>query len=240
MVSFLVALLGLFLLLSPQLFPVLNSHPRWLSITNNLGGLLVASLSLSIIWELTVKRSFLLEIYDVSKISFSLKESGISGVSFGFYDLDWEGYFKYAKEVDIFISYGGSWRGAKESFIKMFAARSGVKIRLVLPDPENQPLVRELARRFNKTESEMKGRIDRAIYEFNDLLKDKPCEYELYLTTCAPLYGYYRFDRKMVITIFTQGVNRTSVPAILTDGDGSLPNFFINDFDHLLTQSRLM
>lgn len=238
-VSGVIAVIGLFLLIMPQLFPSWNNHPRLLLITSNLGGLLVASLSLSIIWELTIKRSFLYEIYEVSKISSALRESGLSGVSFDFYRLDWEGYFQSAKEVDIFLTYGGSWRGAVENYIKSFALRTGVKIRLILPDPENQLLVSELARRFNKTEAEMKSRIERAISEFNVLLTGKSCDYKLYLTTCAPLYGYYKFDRKMAITIFTQGVSKTSVPTFLIDGDGALPNFFINDFDHLIAQARL-
>lgn len=233
-ISFGVTLIGVVLLILPQLIPEIKEWPIALAIFTNLGALLVASLSLSIIWELTIKRSFLNEIYEVSKVSIEVKESGLTGISMVFHQQDWGNYFKNVKHFDFFVTYAKTWRNSNKHFMDELAKRADAKIRVVLPNPDNLQLITELARRCNKTESNMKSVIEESIKDYNYIFSGKECQYAIYLTDRAPLFCIYRFDHQILASLFTQMKDIQLVPMLKMDTLGSVSRFFIREFDDLI------
>lgn len=220
----------------PEWFGGMKDHPKIATVITNLGGFLAASVAVSLVWELTVKRDFLYEIFAVTKLSSDVQMSGLLGISSIFYPLDWKDFFKDAKEIKIFMTYGSTWRNSNASFLKAFAQTKG-KIRIVLPNPNNVVLVDELAKRYNKTAAVLKSRIEEAITDFNSWLKGQPCDYELRLTDIAPMFCIYSFDELKIVTLFTQRIAQHDVPTLIVGRVGTVAEFFTGELTDVLTRS---
>lgn len=63
-------------------------------------------------------------------------------------DIDWTSLFNKVNKLDIFFAYGQIWRKTYLQELREVAARKNARIRLVLPDPEDEQTISELARRF--------------------------------------------------------------------------------------------
>lgn len=213
-----------------------KNSPKLTTICTNLGGFLSASIAVSVVWELTVKRNFLYEIFSISRLSADIQQSGLYGISSIFYPLPWEEYFKKTKVIEVFITYGNTWRNSNASCLRAFAQTNGT-IRVVLPDPNNASLVEELAKRYSKTPAVLKAKIEESINGFNDLLKNKNCVYELRLTDIAPMFCIYSFDGTKIVTLFTQRVAQHDVPTLIMGDRGSVAEFFTSELEDVIIRS---
>jgi hypothetical protein len=62
---------------------------------------------------------------------------------------DWKEQFAKSERLDLFRSYGRTWKNIYTTEIQRFASRHGVRIRVIHPNPEDPVAMEELARRFN-------------------------------------------------------------------------------------------
>ena len=71
---------------------------------NSLGALLVATVPITLFWELWGKRRFLDEILSKARIAKELEDAGITNAYSTFQQLkDWEAFFSNTTEIDIFF-----------------------------------------------------------------------------------------------------------------------------------------
>ncbi len=206
------------------------------------GATLVAAGAISFVWDVFVKRSFASEILHLASISRSLQNAGIETVVENYItDVDWDGVWASTSQLDIWISYGSTWR-------KTLAAKLSelddtiLKVRLLLPDPDHPQVIGELARRYNKDESAMKADIREAAKDFTTIFPKAFAKkrLEIYYVPRAPLYTAYLADRKGVIAMYNHRQTRGSVPIFTVAKRGSFYRFARADIEALVKEGKLV
>jgi hypothetical protein len=136
-------LIGVILLVAAH-----HASPQWTAAPlNGLAGTMIAAGVLSFLWELAAKRAFLTEVMEVAGLGRDVEESGLVQLTSDFQrGLDWAKLIGAASDADMLLATGRTWRISNLAALKKFAERG--RLRLALPDPQDQPLVDELARRF--------------------------------------------------------------------------------------------
>lgn len=89
----------------------LADYMAWKATISQIGGLLLATGLLAIIWDLAAKRAFANEMFSIARIATDIKEAGVERVSLRYLqDVEWDRLFESAREIDIFVSYASTWR----------------------------------------------------------------------------------------------------------------------------------
>lgn len=82
--------------------------PQWAAVSAQLGGLLVATGLLGVVWELVGRRSLAREIQELAGLSKEVVDAGLVALPRRFYeDTPWADLFRDAQEVDVVVSYAG-------------------------------------------------------------------------------------------------------------------------------------
>jgi len=200
------------------------------------GFFFLAPVAIGLLWEIFLRRSFVDEIINRIRMAEEIKNAGIIGYTNDFYhDIAWNSLFAAAKEIDIFFSYGSTWRNTNENNFKEFIRRGG-KLRVVLPDPEDNDTVQELSRRYYYHVEELQTRINEAINFFKGLRSGGTGSgIKVWVLKKPPLFAYYRFDDRIIITLFNHREGRPGVPVISAQREGKLGNFAISEFEAFVT-----
>src|SRR5690348_17009571 len=75
-----------------------NSHPFWKAFSGNVGGVLLATGLISLLWELISKRSFLSEVFSIARLSEDVKRSGLHRLTLDFqHEVEWPELLESAK-----------------------------------------------------------------------------------------------------------------------------------------------
>lgn len=242
--SFVVALVGAILILLSNTFLVTNppsaSGPEevWRILTRDLGSLLVVTVALALVWELSGKRSFADEVYSKANLAQSIQAYGLQEMVSRPEDINWEELFKNAHEIDLFFAYNAHWRTTHEVRLRDIARRKGARIRLILPDVTNSVTVEDLARRFAKTPDKLKARVQEATEQFEELAQiAKTCGavVEIYAYGQSLHYSLYRFDNTYIFALYNQRTEKTYVPHFICCKGGELAKFFDADLQALVT-----
>lgn len=192
--------LGILLLVGSR---ELTDHPVLQFLAGNLGSLCVASIVLSLIWELTAKRSFLAEILAHSGLARQIDQSGVLGLPIKWnQDIPWPRLLRETSHVDVFVAYGNNWRGAHGDEWKRFAQRKGTSCRVILPDPDDEAVVAALACQFKRNPELIRSRIREATREFSEAFsspggREPRCK--IYYNSRPPLFFFFylwRYGRR--------------------------------------------
>ena len=210
------------------------------SVVRDIGGLLVATVAVTLLWELYGKRVFLDELLAKARLAEEVRSAGIVGFT-GFYsrNLDWESLFRTVKKLDIFFAYGRTWRNLYAEQLAAVAAKKDARIRVVLPDPENEITVAELAWRFNYTSEELIDRIREAEEYFRSLRSENAstgAKIDIWFLPASPLFTSYRFDRTVVLALYTHRRERIWVPTFILESGGTLYDFIRTEFDAIIRE----
>jgi hypothetical protein len=239
LVSIGLLLLGcIFLFLSEQLS--FGSGYFWLkSLISNFGGLLVATLSIAILWELFSKRSFLEEILERTGLADDVRTVGLRGISVNpAKGPDFAKLIRDAERLDIFVCYANTWRANHEADLKYLASKRKARIRLILPDPDNAEIMRDLAKRFGATSDQVIAqRIKDAIQDYKDLflsVGNPDLDFSIWLHCENPVTSFYRFDRCAVVTLYKHARGRGNVPTLVVERYGTLYNYVEAEIDALI------
>jgi hypothetical protein len=210
-------------------------HPRWEVVVREAGALVFVTGLLSIFWELLAKRSLANEIINKVGISRQILAAGLRKVTPNFHrDIDWPELFKDAHQIDIFFAYGGSWRAAHYEELTAFARRSGARLRIVLPDPDDAGIVDGMARRFGKTPAEIQERIRSSRSDFELTATNAVAKIEVWYLPRSPVFSYYRFDSVAIVALYHHKDIRATVPAFTFAKPGSLYDFFTDEFESMM------
>lgn len=225
----------------------LSKYPVWpmtidqfLSIIGELGAILIATGIVAFLWEKSAKRSFFEEIMEKIKLAEQVRNSGLVTVTTkALREVDWPELFKNARELDMCFAYARTWRHMNTLSLQDLASRSDVRIRLIIPDPENVKIIEELSRRFEMTPDELKNQINESIAELNDIFNENcKAKYSLWYLLTTPVFSFYRFDNTAIITLQRYGKYRGGLPSFEVKKGGDLYQFIENELNFILDEKN--
>ena len=207
----------------------------WLS---QVAALLFVTGLISLFWEVRGKRVFLDEVLAKAQLAREVRTAGIRNVVANFLgsELEWDSLFRTTRELDVFFAYGLTWRRSHIHQLRELVGRPNARIRIVLPDVDNEITMAELSRRFAITPEELQRRIADAEAEFRSLSDSLGAGATLTIARFAhsPVYTFYRFDDVVVLSMYQHGTVRGSVPAFVVERGGTLFDFVTKDFAEMV------
>lgn len=216
----------------------LAPHVAIKAFISQLGGLLLATGLLTIIWDLAAKREFANEMFSIARIATDIKEAGIERGTLRYLeDVEWGRLFESAREIDIFVSYASTWRKVHDARLNTAASKSGTKIRVFLPDPRDAQHLAVLALRFGKSVDELRSDIINSTKDFANLAKPGGAELEIYHRKGDMLFSLYRFDNRAVLSMYSHARIRTGVPTFVVS-NGNIFDFVARDLKAIVEQSQ--
>lgn len=217
-----------------------KDYPQWSAFLGQLGGLLVATGLVTVAWETFGRRQFTREVLSLANLSTDLKNSGIVRISDQYLDDVelWARLFRDVKRLDIVVAYASTWRNTHRQRLQSAAQTKGARIRVFLPDPDDDLTMRTLAHRFNMEVDTLRGKVAEAKLDFESLPVAESASLTVFLRPGDLVYSAYRFDSNAVVTLYSHSRERqSSVPMFVVEG-GTLFRFVKNDIDAILKQAQ--
>ena len=239
-------LVAVFLLLIGIILLVLSESAEWISktgwikaVVSNLGGLLVATVSITLLWELFSKRAFVDELLQHAGLAEDIRSLGLIGLSVNpLRGPNFSKLIRTTSRLDIFVCYANTWRASYEEDLKILAKKNGAKIRLIVPNPDNSKVMSELAHRFNVADHNlMRDKINLAINEFKSIFSTggiSPPDFSVWVHGETPLTSFYRFDNIAVVTLYKHAKGRGNVPTFVAERGGTLFTYVEAEVDAML------
>jgi Domain of unknown function (DUF4062) len=166
-----------------------------------------------------------------------VQQAGLASIGIDFYrGVPWPELFANSTNLDLFLTYGRSWRRGLTKELRDFAARPDSRMRVILPDTVegNTTALPEIAKRAGQSISDVVLRINEAEAEFGDLGA------AIWRSDTAQLYASYRFDDLVVVSLYNhQRGNSEGVPTLLCERGGTLFRWFADDFDAIVASDLL-
>lgn len=231
--------IGLILLIVSEWFSFAVGY-NWLkSLFSNLGALIIASVSIALLWELFSKRAFLDELLAKTGLAEDIRTVGVAGISLNpVKGPDFSKLIRASNGLDIFVCYANTWRATFEEDLKTLATKKDAKIRLIVPDPDNAEIMKDLAKRFNAGDaSVMEARIKSAIVEYKALFNsvhNASLRFSIWIHDETPVTSFYKFDHCSVITLYKHAKGRGNAPTIVADRGGSLYTYIQSEIDSMI------
>ena len=215
----------------------------WLSqVLAELGSAIVISEALSALWEWHLKRAFAEEIFDAAGIASQLSQAKMVAVTTDFmHGVRWAELLDRAKELDLFVFSGRTWRSSLDQYLLRLACQPKSKINLLLPDPADATTVGELSRRFLRSTDEVIAAIFETRSYFEKLMSRtqdaKRRTLKIWYIRQAPLFTFYRIDNAYVLTTYRHGV-QGPVPTFVGHKGGEIANFIDEQLSYLLNKKN--
>ena len=205
------------------------------------GALLVVTGVLSVFWDLRGRRALTDEVLAAAELSSDITTAGLKRIATHYLDVEWDKLLDGANHVDLFFAYARTWRATHATPLRHLVERDGTRLRVLLPDRENAPLMEGLAAKFRYSVAELARHIEDAESDIANLRQQAAsgATVELRYTTEFPVYTYYRFDRSCFVVLYSQAPGRVEVPAFECEQGGSLSGFFRGQFEALWGESSV-
>lgn len=155
---------------------------------------------------------------------------------FSDFDSLYKDMFATATSITTSFIHSRRWRENNMSFIAQFFKRENVHWDVVLPDISNRYLVAHLKRHFSDGR-DMVAKILDAYSFFNDYAKKYPNKITIRSFFLYPTYTLYKFDNKMIISLYPLTSERKPTPTFLVDSTLQYHSFFQDDVKDLLSQT---
>lgn len=231
-----VVLAGIGLLLLSNI-DLLDSR-QWLEATvNQLGGLLVTTGGLAVLWELRGKREIMDEILEKTKVSSDIHTAGIERATMDWTEPPWDALLRESKKFSIFISYGSGWRSAHWPKLREFAKDSEKVVRVYLPDPDDEMTMKVLADRYSYSLETIRSKVREAARDFASLSTKNSADIRVHYRAGDHTYTCYKFDEKILVTLYSNARERSEVPVMLVS-NGTFYDFFAKDLESIERQSN--
>ncbi|WP_395110282.1 hypothetical protein [Actinomadura sp. SCN-SB] len=215
-----------------------RNHQGLQTFVNNLGSILIVSVGLALIWEWFGKRSFAREILETARTSTDVHAAGLVQVGMNYVqDADWDALFSGVQKLDIFVAYGRTWRNSHFAKLQRVATTRGARIRVFLPDPDDNHTMSVLAERFSMSEQRLKDAVNESKLEFSSLQQAGAADVQVYFRKGDMVFSCYRFDNIAIITLYTHSRSRGQVPILVCRNGGSLYDFVRDELRAIEDQS---
>ena len=214
-----------------------DTHAVLRSVMSQLGGVLFVSAVLTVFWDLRGKRDLIHEVLTRVRTSEEVKASGLTGATMDWATVPWGDLIESSRDISVFIAYGSSWRKNHWTRLTDFASKKENRLRLILPDPNDDPTVAILAQRFSYTPEKTRGLILEMAQEMAGLYSEGGADIRIYYRAGDPTYTMYKFDECIVVSLYANRRERGEIP-VLTLRKGSMFDFFVKDLEAILKQSE--
>jgi hypothetical protein len=200
-----------------------------------LGSALLGVGSLSLLWELGGKRSFTEEILERVGLSAEVSQAGLLRITDSLREIDCGSLLRETTQLDVVFVSNTTWMRTWREELRASASRPGSRMRFVVPDPDNDNVMAEIAQRFERIERQQLVNRVREVVEAVSELSQLPGTVELYLLPAVPVYSYYRIGDRTIIRLYENQRERMRVPVFVCGRGGWLSGFGEEDFAGLLT-----
>lgn len=239
LVSLLMFLVGVFFLVISERATYPDGYLWMKSLASNFGALLVAAVSIALLWELFSKRAFMDELLAKTGLAEEIRAVGLTGVSLNpVKGPDFSRIIRSSERLDIFVCYANTWRASFEEDLRFLAQKKNCRIRLIVPDADNPEIMRDLAKRFNANDAAtMEGRIKQAIADYRALFAsvgNPTLNFSVWIHDETPVSSFYRFDRCAVITLYKHAKGRGNAPTLVAERGGELYSYIENEIDSMV------
>lgn len=196
----------------------------------------------ALLWDLVLKRRFARELDRRHDLSRTVTRAGLQDCHRRFNSIDWTAEITEASEIRIFVSYANTWRRGIQHALKKRVHAGALDITVILPDPDHEPTISELARRFSMSPDEISRRIRVSAEEFSKILWSRPQKKkksrakgkkEIVYVEMPPMYSAYRFSNRVYFTLFHHQTEQQEVPVFVAGKGGSLYEFVSDELDSL-------
>ncbi|NYF21842.1 hypothetical protein HDC36_003318 [Xanthomonas sp. JAI131] len=207
----------------------------WLkSLLPTLGWFILGTGVVNYLYELHGKQEIVRQIKALVNISDSMDESGIQKATLEIGDISWKALISTAKNIDLSVSYANTWRSNYVGQLKEFARNKSSRLRVLLPDPEDERLMIALGLRYNRSAEDVSKSVKEACQFFEDIFREinasKRCS--VIFSSKESTYAYHRFDDVCVVTLY-HGLGRIGKVATLQFGkNGAFGKLFCQDFEN--------
>jgi hypothetical protein len=206
-------------------------------LANQLGAILITTAGLTILWDLRGKRDVIELVLEKVQVAADVKNSGLERVSMSWLDIPWNELFSSARDVEVFIVYGSSWRNSHWPKLQALTADSRNKLWIYLPDPDHETTMKVLARRYDATVEKVQSNVREMAAAMASLSKANGADVRIYYRDGDPTFTCYRFDERIVVTLYSNRRDRGDVPTLLMK-KGTFHDFFTADLAAIRKQSR--
>lgn len=240
LIGVLIGLFGVLLVVIATTTDWLIAHPGFQTPIRELGGILFATVTVALLWELYAKRAFLAEVMTAANIAEDVRAARLLNITNNFVrGIHWDEFFRRANNLTIFFSYGNPWRDYGEE-LRNLAARHNTRVQLMLPDPNDEKVMIELSRRFDETPEEVKHGIVKTEREFKDLFDvvKASTQFSIWYLSFAPVFSYYIFDEVVVLTLYKHRRERVAIPAFVFEKGGQLYDFIKAEHEAIIKESN--
>lgn len=214
-----------------------------------IGGLLLVSAALTLVWELFAKRQFANELFEKAGISESIRETGLISALDDFQKLDgrsepnWEDILGATNSIDFFVAGGTGWDNNHSWFFERLQKTQGAQINVFLPDPEGEKVVKELTSRFEDyTEEDTIKRLRKAEKYFRGVREkatDAGAIVNIRFVPMAPMYTFYFCGRVLVVALYKhKPYSEDGTVPVFIFGPGTMYDYFEREKEYLESVGR--
>jgi hypothetical protein len=232
-----VAAVGLALLWAVTFYGSFDAHSTTKAVLEQLGGLLITTGGLAVLWDLRGRRDMIREVLAKVELSADLEATGLRRASMDWRVVPWGELIAGSRQIDVFIAYGSTWLSTHSVELAEFAKSRRNKMRYFLPDPEDPIAMSVLAERFDYTQEIIKSKVEEAARTVAKLSKDGSADIRVWYRRGAPTFTCYRFDEQIVVTMYQHKVGRGAIPSLVMQ-KGTFGGFFTGDLAAIEEQSR--
>jgi hypothetical protein len=238
--AFIVAGVGVLLLYLSGRNDLWETRAGAQALGNNLGATLVVTGGLTLLWDLVGRRAFAEEVLSKAQVSADIRAAGLERVTMQWIDdVEWAQMFSQAREIEVFLSYGRTWRSNQWSRLEEASRKRGIKLWVYLPDPEDKAVMQVLAQRYSTIAEALVASVEESAEAFASLMKPRGADVRVYYRSGDPTFACYRFDQRIVATLYSHSRTRGDIPTFVLGG-GTLYDFFRNELAVVRAQSTLL
>lgn len=231
--------IGIGLLYLATILEEFSVAPSIFTVIRQLGGLFVVSTAVGVLWQLRVRRVFLSEILQTTQLAEEIRDSGIVKITSDYNrEIDWPELFKNVRELDVFFSYGQTWRSSNVVHLRKLS-ETDAQIRIVLPDPDDNQIMAELARRFQIRADEVRQRVRDSAEDFIKIFGKSKATFSLWYLPESPVFTMYRFDHRAILALYKHRHERGEVPTFMVQKGGLIYDFLVQDFEAFVAKNGL-
>lgn len=129
------------------------------------------------------------------------------------------------------------WRESNNDLIQDYMQRKDTKWKVILPDVSNQTLMTVIKEHFDDGKTMKSKIID--VYDYFYRLMDRFGDrIEVYLHSFYPSYSFYKFDDKIIVSLYPLTDERKPTPTFLIDINNDVSDFFTRDIESIISKSR--
>lgn len=208
-----------------------------LDLAADFGRLLLVTVALTLLWELHGRRVFADEVLELASVGSDVRAAGLRSVNMNYLEgVAWPELLMGAPEIDLVVSWANTWRNQHLERLRKVIANGG-KLRVLLPDPDDEAGVRSLATQFDMSDEDVVKEIRRAAKEYAQL-RSGGGTVEIWFRPAVAPWALYRVGTTAVFTLYRAARERGNVPVVVATQPGSLYTFAVDEIAALLKVGR--